>query len=79
MSYEGDRGMPGVTHEEPVAERFRAMSRGVDACPEDTLGDSKAETSAAALILAHRPLFGEDRGDSAWTSSPGLPMIISPW
>jgi hypothetical protein len=34
MSYEGDRGMPGVTHEEPFAERFRAMSRGLDACPD---------------------------------------------
>jgi hypothetical protein len=34
MSYEGDRGIPGVTHEEPFGERFRAMPRGLDAYPD---------------------------------------------
>jgi hypothetical protein len=35
--------MPGVTHEEPVAERFRARSRGLDACPDG--GDVASEGS----------------------------------
>jgi hypothetical protein len=34
MGYEGDHGKPGVTREEPVAERFRAMPRGLNACPD---------------------------------------------